>query len=82
MRMTFYEGTRAYVPLTLNCGPSVAPWFFTKAMDPVVAFLRRLSHRVFAYIDDLFGTASPRCAGAATVKVETKYLCGLMCLLF
>ena len=38
-----------YVPACLNCGLAVAPWFFTKAMRPVVSFLRARGHRVFSY---------------------------------
>jgi hypothetical protein len=38
----------AYVPAFRNCGLAVAPLFFTKAMRPVVSFLRAQSHRVFS----------------------------------
>ena len=46
-----------YLPLRLNCGLAVALWFVTKDMQPVVALLRARGHRVFAYLDDLFGAA-------------------------
>jgi hypothetical protein len=53
--LSFCVGGVLYVPACLNSGLSVAPWFFTKAMRPVVAFLRSRGHRVFSYIDDFFG---------------------------
>lgn len=60
-----------YLPLFLNCGLSVAPWFFTKAMKPVVAHLREKGHRVFSYLDDFFGSArgsGPHAASAADTR--------------
>lgn len=47
---------QVYLPMSLNCGLS-APWFFTKAMKPVVTALRRKGHRVFSYLDEFFGAA-------------------------
>jgi hypothetical protein len=32
----------------------VAPWFFTKAVRPVVAYQRANGHRIFSYLDDFF----------------------------
>lgn len=69
-------------PRTLNCGLSVAPWFFTKAMSPVVAFLRKLGHRVFAYMDDFFGATKPGGVGIATGEYDTESLGRFMGLLF
>jgi hypothetical protein len=46
-----------YVPACLNCGLAVATWCFTKAMRPVVSFLRARGHRVFSYLNDFFGAA-------------------------
>jgi hypothetical protein len=40
-----------YVPACLNCGLAVAPWFFTKTIHPVVAYLRKKGHWVFSYLD-------------------------------
>jgi hypothetical protein len=46
-----------YVPACLNCGLSIAPWFFKKAMRPVVAYLRAKGHRLCSSLDDFFGAA-------------------------
>jgi hypothetical protein len=46
--LSFSVGGVVYVPACLNCGLSVAPWFFTKAMRPVVSYLRARGHRVFS----------------------------------
>jgi hypothetical protein len=51
-------GGVSYIPDCLNCGLSVAPWFFTKAMRSVVAHLRCRGHRVYSYLDDFFGAAA------------------------
>jgi hypothetical protein len=56
--LSFSVGGVVYVPACLNCGLSVAPWFFTKAMRPVVSYLRARGHRVFSYLDDFFGAGS------------------------
>lgn len=56
-RLAFVVCGKVYIPLCLNCGLAVAPWFFTKAMYPVVGFLRKLGHRVFSYLDDFFGSS-------------------------
>jgi Reverse transcriptase (RNA-dependent DNA polymerase) len=53
--LSFSVGGVVYVPSCLNCGLAVAPWFFTKAMRPVVAYLRAKGHRVYSYLDDFFG---------------------------
>ena len=45
-----------YVPLSINCGLSVTPWFKTKAIKSVVAHLQSLRHKVFSYIDNFLGT--------------------------
>ena len=57
-RLTFKVGSVVYLPICLNCGLSVAPWFLIKAMKPVVAHLREKGHRVFSYLDDFFCAAS------------------------
>jgi hypothetical protein len=44
-----------YVPCFLNCVLAVASWFFSKAMRPVVAYLRAKGHRILSYLDDFFG---------------------------
>jgi hypothetical protein len=46
------------MPACLNCGLFVEPVFFTKAMRPVVSYLRARGHRVFSYLDDFFGAGS------------------------
>lgn len=55
--LAFSLGGEVFVPACLNCGLKVAPWFFTKAMRPVVAYMRRRGHRMFSYIDDFYGAA-------------------------
>lgn len=82
LRLAFFVGDRVYVPLCLNCGLAVAPWFFTKAMAPVVGFLRRLGHRVFSYLDDFFGAAKPAPGGSVAGPSDTLALGRLMRLLF
>lgn len=82
LRLSFFVGGDVFIPLCLNCGLSVAPWFFTKAMAPIVAFLRRLGHRVFSYIDDFFGAAKPASKGQPTGRAETRGLGRLMSILF
>jgi hypothetical protein len=52
--LAFRVGGVTYIPNCLNCGLSVAPWFFTKAMRPVVAHLWSQGHRVNSYLVDLF----------------------------
>jgi Reverse transcriptase (RNA-dependent DNA polymerase) len=52
--LAFSVGVVVYVPSFLNCGLAVAPWFFTKAMHPVVSYLREKGHQVFSYLDDFF----------------------------
>lgn len=81
-RLSLFVGTQIYVLLFMNCGLSVAPWFLTKAMTPIVAFLRRLGHQVFAYIDNFFGAAKPRQLGAQPSGEDTQRLVRLMYLLF
>lgn len=62
-RLAFRVGSRVLIPLCLNSGLSVAPWFFTKAMRPVVAYLREKGHRAFAYLDDFFGSTRSSSSG-------------------
>ena len=60
------------LPLCLNCGLSVAPWFFTKAMKPVVAHLHEQGYRVLPYFDDFFRAAcssGPHGASTADTRV-------------
>jgi hypothetical protein len=47
-----------HVPSCLDCGLSVALWFFTKAVHPVVSYLRAKGHRVFSYLDNFFGAGA------------------------
>ena len=60
IRLAFMADGEVYIPLALNCGLKVAPWFFTCLLRPVVQHLRGLGHKVFAYLDDLFGVARSR----------------------
>lgn len=59
-RLAFQVESVVYLPLCLNCGLAVAPWFFTKAMRPVVSYLRarpprlRLSRRLLRRCPQLF----------------------------
>jgi hypothetical protein len=52
--LAFSVGGVVCMPCCLNCHLAVAPWFFTKAMRPVVAYLRAKGHRVFSYLDEFF----------------------------
>lgn len=66
-RLSFRVGYFVYIPLCLNCGLAVAPWFFTKAMRPVVTYLRGRGHRVFSYLVDFFGAARSATLGTSGV---------------
>jgi hypothetical protein len=46
--LAFRMGGKTYIPACLNCGLSVAPWCFTKAMRPVLAHLRSRGHRIYS----------------------------------
>lgn len=74
MKLTFQIGDQVYIPLCLNCGLSVAPWFFTKIMKPVVAYLRKRGHRVYSYLDDFFGAARPGSPNAPASEKDTRVL--------
>lgn len=74
LRLALFVGDRILAPLTLNCGLSVAPWFFTKAMAPIVGFLRKLGQRVYAYLDNFYGSAKPRVPGKPTGAKKTREL--------
>jgi hypothetical protein len=63
-----------YVPACRNCGLAVAPWFFTKAMRPVVSFLRARGHRVFSYLDDFFGAAATVRNNHTATEADTRRL--------
>jgi Reverse transcriptase (RNA-dependent DNA polymerase) len=82
LRLAFLVGGEAFVPLCLNCGLAVAPWFFTKAMAPVVGFLRKLGHRMFSYLDDFFGAPKPPTGGQPAQTRDCQGLGDLMRLLF
>jgi hypothetical protein len=60
--LAFRVGGVIYIPAGLNCGLSVASWFLTKAMSPVVAHLRSKCHRIYFYFDN-FGAAATGCVG-------------------
>jgi hypothetical protein len=63
-----------YVPDCLNCRLAVAPWFFTKAMRPVVSFLMARGHRVFSYLDDFFGVAATARNDNPATEADTRRL--------
>jgi hypothetical protein len=69
--LSFSVGGVVYVPSCLNCGLSVAPWFFTKAMRPVVAYLRARGHRVFSYLDDFFGAVGTARHDHPAIEADT-----------
>jgi hypothetical protein len=69
--LAFRVGGVTYIPACLNCGLSVAPWFFTKAMRPVVAHLRSKGHRIYSYLDDFFGAAATGCADEPATEEDT-----------
>jgi hypothetical protein len=56
--LSFCVGGVVYVPACLNCALAVAPWSFSKAMKPVVSYLREHGHRIFSYLDDFFGAGA------------------------
>ena len=60
LRLAFELNGVVYLPLALNCGLKVAPWFFTRLLRPVVSHLRKQGHRVFAYFCLLYTSPSPR----------------------
>lgn len=66
-KLAYMVNHRVYLPISLNCGLSVAPCFFTKTMKPVVAALRKKGHRAFAYLDDFFGAARSSAGGPTSV---------------
>lgn len=66
LKLAFMIGETVYIPFSLNCGLSVAPFFFTKVMRPVVVHLRSMGHRAFAYLDDFFGAARSSTTGPAS----------------
>jgi hypothetical protein len=69
--LDFSVGGAVYVPWCLNCGLAVAPWFFTKAMRPVVAYLRAKGHRIFSYLDDFFGAGATSRNGHPATEANT-----------
>ena len=72
LRMPRIPGRQGvYLPLYLSYGLSIAPWFFTKAMKPVVGHMREQGHRIFSYLDDFFGAALSS-QGRPTSAKDTK----------
>jgi hypothetical protein len=41
-------------------------------MRPVVAHLRAMGHRVYSYLDDIFGAAATAHAGVPATEADTK----------
>jgi hypothetical protein len=46
--LAFSVGGVVYVPSCLNCGLAVTPWFFARAIRPVVSYICAKGHRVFS----------------------------------
>lgn len=65
------------MPLTRILGLSVALWYITKAMEPFLAFLRRLDDLEVSY-----GEAKPRLAGVVPGKAEGQALGRFIDLIF
>lgn len=70
------------VPLCMNCGLSVAPWFYRKAMKLVVPYFRKLGHRIFSYLDDFFRAAKPGISSRTHTQRDTQLLGQFMEALF
>ena len=56
--LTFAIDGRAFEPVTMPFGLSVAPWAWTKVMRPVLAYLRKSGFTLIGYVDD-HGAAPP-----------------------
>jgi hypothetical protein len=70
--LAFRVGGITYIPACLNCGFSVAPRFFTKAMRPVVAHLRTMGHRFYSYLDEFFGAPGTAIEGKPSTEADVK----------
>jgi Reverse transcriptase (RNA-dependent DNA polymerase) len=70
--LAFRVGGVNYIPACQNCGLPVAPWFFTKAMRPLVEHLLSRGHRVYSYLDDLFGAAASAREEESTSQADTQ----------
>lgn len=81
-RLAFRIAKNVYVPLCLNCGLSVAPWFFTKLMKSVVSYLQSRGHRIYSYLDDFFGAARRGEAHVPATPDATSDLGDEICTLF
>lgn len=81
IHLALFVGDDLYITLCLNPGLVVSLWFFTKAMSPFLAFLRRLGHLFFSYIDNVLGQRS-RFAPGGTSPADKQALGRLICLLF
>lgn len=85
-KLEFEINGEVYIPLCLNCGLKVAPWFFTKMIKPVIAEMRRRGHRACAYIDDILGAAKRRHTTHATpedtaiAETDLVEICGILVL--
>lgn len=59
MVLYFSFNDQIFLHYLLICVLNVAPWYFTKALTHVVAHLRNRDHRVYVYIEDIFGSPQP-----------------------
>lgn len=82
MRLAFFVGDRVLIPLNLKSGLSVTPWFFTKAIELVVGYLRKMGHRVYAYLDEFNGAVKSKVPGKETGRQETQQLGSFIHFLF
>ena len=80
--LAFRIWQQVYIPQCLNCGLSVAPWYFTKILKPVIAHLRARGHRIYSYLDDFFGAARSSAQGEGTMEHDTAFLGTELCHLF
>lgn len=70
LHLAFFVYDQICTPLILNCGLSVAPWFFIKVNVPMVTFLCTLGQRVLAYLYEYLGASKPHCAWNPMVVVD------------
>lgn len=53
--LCFRVGRRYFLPVSHLCGLASTPFVFTKFLRPFVKELRRMGHRIIAYLDDVGG---------------------------
>jgi hypothetical protein len=58
--LSFCVSGMVHILTCLNCGLSITPWFFTKAMRPVVAHLRMKVRLLLSYLGNFLGTQAQK----------------------